>query len=494
MFVKVANHLVEATVFICGALLMVLEIMGARLLTPFYGDTVFVWGSVIGVFLLSLSLGYFFGGKLADKQPKRRLLGWILVATSFSIFLVPYIYQQVVDLSNLLPRMYSPLLAVTLLFLVPSLLLGMVSPFAIRLKAKTVKKIGMTSGNLYAISTIGSVVGTFLATFVLTLVLPTKIVFICTAAISFLLAAVLIGKKLSAAMVISAALLFVIAANSHSGTSQTMQSGNTSLAPLTQPVNIESLYGQITVEDSRAYTRALLINGGLMMEMDLRNQSNILPGWEYVKCMEIPFAMNPAIKSSLNMGLGAGLYPRYINGKYGTDVETVDINDKILEVAMNYFNFTPSDSLRVYIDDARVYLQNTNKKYDLITIDVFHYDPGKGYKLSFHLATQEFFTLVFNHLNAGGIMAMNLVSAQNSSFLSSEYKTASSVFDSVYMFNCGTHVMIASKDKRYDISALAGEKPEFKRLLRKYYAMVPKGESIILTDDFAPINPFEELG
>jgi len=491
MLARLAGYRIEATVFVCGALLMALEIIGARLLIPYYGDTVYVWGSVIGIILLSLSLGYYFGGKLADRRPEYGLLSLILVMTGLFIAAIPFTYSPAIAASNALPRMVAPLVSVTLLFLVPSLLLGMVSPFAIKLKAKTIKRIGKLSGNLYALSTIGSVAGTFLATFVLVLLLPTKATIFCLAATSFLVAALLVGKKPALALCGVAFLIFAIVANSLPTPLPIAFPAN-----LTGPVVIESLYGQLRVYDTERNTRVLSINNGTMSEMDLSNQSRILLGWYYSRCMEMPFVMNPHVASVLNIGLGAGIYQRAMYEKHTVDMETVEINDKILEVAKTYFNLTLSDSFRVYIDDARAYLQKTGKKYDLIAIDVFLYDPEEGYKIPFHLATEEFYSLLKDRLNQNGLIVMNfVVTKRNSKFLSSEYKTIASVFDSVYVFDCATQVIIASNSRTYSMGELRNSTPpELTWILGRYYPLSPSEDSIILTDDYAPINPFRELG
>jgi len=495
--IELARFRIEAVVFICGALLMALEIMGGRLLTPYYGNTVYVWGSVIGIFLLSLSLGYYLGGKLADRKPSYSALAAVLMVVGLFIMAVPFVYKSVTELFNAFPRMFAPIFSVIALFLIPSLLLGMVSPFAIKLKARDIRKIGKLSGNLYALSTMGSVIGTFLATFVLILFFPTKTLFLCLGAVSLLVAATLSKKRLAMALLLLAIIvvLYSAAPSPTPVIALSNLSSNYSIIPLPgERAVFESLYGEISVEDTLAGTRTLSINGGEMSEMDMKNEDRVLPAWLYIDCMQIPFAINPEIKSVLNMGLGAGQYQRKIYRYYGVDSETVEINDKVLEAAQTYFNLTLTDRFRVYIDDARAYLQNTDKKYDLIAIDVFHFDPALGYEIPFHLATREFFELVKIHLNNGGVLVMNFATSPNSRFLQSEYKTIGSVFNSLYSFGCSTEIIVAYNEQRYSIPELKSRASFDPTLLDNNFNMTLRSDAILLTDDFFPLNPFEELG
>src|SRR5687768_1782496 len=157
------------TVFTCGALVMVFEIIGSRILSPFIGTSTYVWTSLIGVILASLSLGYWSGGRLADRRPDVRLLatlifgagGLISVTVLLKDLLLSFIADAPVGLE------IKALVASLLLFAPASVFLGMVTPFAVRLKMTSVETTGRTVGRLYALSTIGSIVGTFAAGFFL---------------------------------------------------------------------------------------------------------------------------------------------------------------------------------------------------------------------------------------------------------------------------------------------------------------------------------------
>lgn len=152
---------VYATAFACGWVMMGLEILGGRMLSPDFGSGVFVWGSVIGVFLLSLSAGYFVGGWLSARWPSPNILAVIIFAAGLAVIPIALWYAEVSGWFAALEwnERYGALAAATTLFLIPSTLLGMVSPYCIRLLTTSVEKAGASAGTLYAISTVGSFLG-----------------------------------------------------------------------------------------------------------------------------------------------------------------------------------------------------------------------------------------------------------------------------------------------------------------------------------------------
>jgi predicted membrane-bound spermidine synthase len=161
------KYFLEIVVFVCGAVVMAYEIVGSRMLGPYVGTSMVVWSSIIGIILLSLSLGYYYGGKLADKNPKHKNLAIIVIVSALLIIISTLFKDTLLNgLLNITNNVkVVSVLASILLFSLPAIGLGMVSPFAARLKMKDVKTSGATVGYLYAISTLGSITGTFLAGF-----------------------------------------------------------------------------------------------------------------------------------------------------------------------------------------------------------------------------------------------------------------------------------------------------------------------------------------
>ena len=163
------KYILEIIVFICGAVVMILELVGSRVLAPYVGTSIIVWTSLIGIILGSLSLGYWWGGKIADRKPNYKTFSMIIFIPAVYIGLITFLKSIVLEFlqNNIFSIHIGATLATLILFAPPSVLLGMISPYAVRLKIRDLDHSGATVGSLYAISTIGSIVGTFLAGFVL---------------------------------------------------------------------------------------------------------------------------------------------------------------------------------------------------------------------------------------------------------------------------------------------------------------------------------------
>src|SRR5512146_3184468 len=162
-----------ALVFIAGVVSLAIEMCGPRLMAPYFGTSQIIWATQIGFTLLYLSLGYFIGGRLADRYPRAEVVCGITAVAALATGLIPLISRSVLDwsvggMTNANPSVFiSALIAVNLLFAVPTILLGMVSPFAIRLTVEQVGSAGRSAGSLYALSTLGSIIGAFLPALVL---------------------------------------------------------------------------------------------------------------------------------------------------------------------------------------------------------------------------------------------------------------------------------------------------------------------------------------
>ena len=170
--------IIKLVAFFSGAVLMGLEIVGSRVLAPFFGNSIFVWASLISVFLTALTLGYFWGGKLADKYPLYNFLSLLIITSGVFIFIIPFIQEPVNDLifQADFGQKLNPLISATILFLIPSILIGGISPFAVKMSVKSVETIGNVAGNIYAISTIGSIFGTLFCSFYLIPAIGTKLI------------------------------------------------------------------------------------------------------------------------------------------------------------------------------------------------------------------------------------------------------------------------------------------------------------------------------
>jgi spermidine synthase len=257
-------------------------------------------------------------------------------------------------------------------------------------------------------------------------------------------------------------------------------------------VEVESLYGTLRVTD-KARIREFSINGGTMGATFVKNPFKTVGGWRYIDCFEIPFLLNPDIKHVLAMGLATGNLQRNIYHKYDVKVDTVEIDAKVVGLSKRYFDIRTSDDFRIFIDDARVFLKGSEDKYDFIAIDIFKHDPAEGYKIPFHIATEEFFTIVQEHLNPGGIVMMNYATSKDSGFFQSEYKTLGSVFDSTYAFHCSTQMIMAHDGNAQSIDELKQDAGEMAQFLEGHYEPTLTQDTQVLTDEYFPVDLFSEL-
>ena len=161
------NKLLFLVVFISGSAILAIEILGTRILGPYYGVSIFLWSALIGVTLIALSIGYTLGGHWADKNPTYIGLAILLICAGLWIIIIPYIKYPVLTILSPVGLRVAVLMAALILFMPPLLLLGMVTPYVVKLGAESLNNIGKTVGNLYAVSTIGSVIAALMTGYIL---------------------------------------------------------------------------------------------------------------------------------------------------------------------------------------------------------------------------------------------------------------------------------------------------------------------------------------
>ncbi|MCZ6616155.1 MAG: fused MFS/spermidine synthase [Thaumarchaeota archaeon] len=482
-------------VFIAGAIVMALEIAGSRILAPFFGNTIFVWGSLIGVVLAALSLGYFLGGRLSDRSPSFFQFSVILLAAGISILVMsvasPLILEAVFSI-NLGDR-YGPLLATSILLIIPGTLLGMVSPYAVKLSAEKLEKIGVTSGNIYSLSTVGSIFGTFMTVFILIPELGVRSILF---ALGLTLVAIsLLGlDNFGRGLVVIIILIASVPALPLS-LGSTFRSGDLVFEK-------DSPYNHIEItDDHNSGTRTLRLNG-------LRHSAMYLDGsldavFPYTDFFHLPFLFNPSIKEVLFIGGGGFTGPKKFLSLYeDVTIDVVEVDGAVVNAAINYFNVTDDPRLNIIVEDGRIHLTKTEKKYDLIVLDAY----SKTY-VPFHLMTQEFFDEVQDDLSPDGIVISNVIASvvgDTSDIFRAQYKTIGTSFTNVYVFptidSTGTvqNIMVlATKsfeqtnplDLRPKTSSSTEEIPELLSMAGRFYREdIPVSDVPVLTDDYAPVE------
>jgi spermidine synthase len=493
---------IRFNVFAAGAAVMALEIMGSRLLAPVFGNSVFVWGSLIGIVMSSLSAGYFLGGKLADRLPSFRTFSIIILAAGFFTILIPISSPLVLELVfySGLGEQYGPLLATTLLLSAPTILLGMISPYAIRLATKNIVKIGGISGSLYSISTGGSILGTFFTVFLL---IPSFSV----RSIIFSIGVVLISISLIGLANIERVVTIIIA-GSLMMPSTIFLAGTLSVYSGDLVYQTDTPYNSLNVVDNHARgVRTLWLNS-MPHSATYLNDSN-KSVFLYTDYFHLAFVFNPKIENVLFIGGGGFSGPKKFLEDYPKiSVDVVEIDSQVVDIAKNYFDLKDDPRLNVYVEDGRVFLSRTDSKYDLIVLDAY----SKTYA-PFHLLTLEFMESIEEHLKPNGVLVSNLISSligDTSDLLRAEYKTANKVLSHIYLFHTRTSsmsqvqniILIGSLNQtqysKADLIEMAKYTPKRSEKLAEYASTyfdneVRTKELPILTDDYAPaqslLNP-----
>jgi spermidine synthase len=414
-----------ATALLCGALVMVIEVLGSRVIGPFFGASLFVWTSLITVTLVGLALGYTAGGFLSDRYQSPVGLYVIILLAGLAVHLIPVLKRPVFEIALPLGLRAGALCASALLFGLPLFLLGCVSPYIIKIAAREMRNIGRTVGVFYAVSTVGSFIGTVCTGFILIAYFPVNRIFAFTGWGLIVLAAaffVFFRKKIVAVAVL--ALPFLLPGEA---AVRSMALANGTI--VTKIHDADTFYGNIMVLDYNhpdIHTRKLLVDGAVQGAIDVKNG---MPLYDYYYYLEyIPFSLNPRGKSCLVMGLGAGIIPLWYE-KLGIRTDVVDISPQIFAVAEKYFGFHANGELAA--EDARFFLNRARGKYDYIILDVFNGDV-----LPEHVLSREAFEMISRRLNSGGILGINIVgSVKNDTFMTASIiKTLQTVFATVQIF------------------------------------------------------------
>lgn len=413
-------------VFFVGVCVTALEIASARLISPYFGSTIYVWGGAIGTALFALAIGYWLGGMVIDRYPSPKPLALILLCAAISTMVIPWMYQTTTySLSHWsalqhIPVSLAVMLSMLVLFFIPILALGMVSPMVLKLTMTSVERLGSWSGLLSGVATFGSIVGTFLASYATIPLLGTRWTIYMAGALLFILSAIVSipRKRMS---VLSAVLL----------ASTAMQiAGVPFVARVGVAAEKESAYQLVQVIKQKD-TRYLVHDAAHGV------QSLYTPGTSYTKSPYDVFGLLPYLIESkekklsvLLLGLGGGnivrLFEEHLGNQFSFDITAVEIDPVVVQMAKQYFDLDQLD-VKIVIDDARHFLRNDKNSYDIVVIDAYTHET----QIPVMLATQEFFQQVQSRLQPGGVLGINAFAFRESRFLPKFLNTLSSVFPDV---------------------------------------------------------------
>ena len=485
---KMRKYKLEITVFLCGAIGMILELVAARVLSPYVGSSNLIWTTIIGVMLTSMSLGYWIGGKFADKKPEIGILSNFILLGAIFTSLIPImetlLVENLIKLSGNL--VVIAFIAAAVVFGMPSFVIAIVSPYAVRLKDKELEEVGKISGKTSSLSTIGSIVGTFLAGFFL---IPTFGVRTIVLGVTILLLLISImlyphkTKKYFAIIILVTICLIAF--------------------PILGKILFEKNHPEIIQDVDSEYSRIWVLQAKnedttfKTLQVDTGRESYINEntgemGAKYLYYYDLAEVFNSQTKNTLMIGGAAYTYPMHYLKKYPEKtIDVVEIDSKMTQLAQEEFGLdTQNKNLKIYHQDGRSYLNTTENKYDCILIDAF-----KGLNTPFELTTFEAMINARNCLNENGVVITNIISSlegDDADFIQYEYATYQKVFDEVKIFQ--VHDIEKQTVQNLILVGIKGN-PTIAEEKREEYAELLQNEVTdfttdkeIVTDNYAPIG------
>lgn len=488
--------------FIASFCILVIEIVAGRILAPFVGVSLYTWTSIIGVVLAGISIGAYLGGKLADRFPGRKTLGWLLLVSGIATLLISPVTNLVAGYHFPTSLMMRILIVTAITFFIPSCILGMISPLVVKLAIRNLERVGNVVGKIYAISTLGSILGTFAAGFFLISWLGTRHIILVMGMILILTSLVwgsLFKTKKSIGFLLIPSFLVI------------STYGMAFKPPLTSDTRCykESDYYTVKVKDAvskdgKTPLKALILDNLVHSYVNLKDPLHIEYQYEkiYADVLKWRFGKDEAFRS-LTIGGGGYTFPRYMEVFYpNAHLDVVEIDPEVTSIVYTYLGLPQSTRIQSVNEDGRWFVMNTKEKYDVIFIDAYN-----DLSIPYHLTTKEFAQQIRNILNKNGLVLTNIIdNFQKGAFLPSYMRTLQQVFgeQNVYLISISpqfekigtsTFIVLTGRD---DINI-----EEFESFIKTRVegqvtsAVVPdnlvnefmrKNHSVVLRDDYAPVD------
>ncbi len=500
-------------IFICGVASIAVEMCASRLIQPYFGDSLIIWACIIGFIIIYLSIGYYLGGRLGDRFPRPNFLYQLTGLAAFALGLIPVLSTPIFNIASDGFRtadgllFFGSLLGIIVLFAIPVILLGCVSPFAVRLLVKNVRNAGRIAGKVSSLSTVGSILGSFLPVLVLIPTFGTRTTLYIFSLTLLVFSTIGLFMTLRRRAPIFAGLTIVILVMAAFLTLNIKTANNGTLL-----AEKESAYNYIQVIKRDNGRIDLVLNEGHAVH-SIYNPNQVLTGGPWDQYMITPFfnagITEKDVKSMLMIGLGAGTVPKQLTKAYGNQVKIdgVEIDPEIIAMGKKYFDMN-EPNLNPIAEDGRYALITSSKKYDIIGVDAY-----KQPYIPFHLTTKEFFQQVRDHLTPNGVAVINAGTPAVSNKI--DYRlaetlaqTMKSVYPNVYMINLfkssgyyNTIVVATNQPTSLDnfkkniqqivtndLIKQVGQKALDTGSIDEWTGKTEGQQPIILTDDLAPVE------
>ena len=495
------KFILELTVFVCGAVVMIYEIIGSRIVSPYIGTSTYVWTSLIGVILASLSLGYWIGGRVADKRPDVKILALVIFSAGGLVALTILIKDLIMTLvaTTGTGLEIKSVLAAALLFAPASVALGFVTPYAIRLKMRSVSDSGKTVGRLYALSTIGSIAGTFAAGFFLIPFVGSNRTLYLIAG-SLLILSVLLAPFAFTRWSFAVVTLFLLAVCG----SELTTYYEFRVRGLR---DIDTEYSRVQIFEAtdgvtRRPIRAIATDPYFVQSVIYLDGEDLFAKYNHFYHL-LPY-LRPEFGRTLMIGGAGYTFPQDYLRKYpDASIDVVEIDRRMTQIAREHFRLEHDPRMKIIHDDGRVFLNRADTGgYDAVLIDAF----GSLFSVPYQLTTVEAVRNVSRVLDDRGVVIFNLGSAIRgdlSRFLQAEFATYKSVFPQVHLFKVNDDytdeqtqnlIIVACK---FECLAKPPDAPnpddETARLLSHRFTADFPLETPVLTDDLAPVEYYNSF-
>jgi spermidine synthase len=519
-------------VFVASFCTLVLELVAGRIMAPYVGVSLYTWTSIIGVVLAGISIGAYLGGLVADRYPRPSTLGWLLFLSGVGALSVAPLTNSIGATEFQTSLMVRILLITTIIFFVPSCLLGMISPVVVKLTLNNLAKTGNVVGKIYAFSTLGSILGTFATGFFLIAWMGTRAILLTVGVVLILSAPVFggfFGRKRALALfaffiilmlAFPAVGLYMFAAirpGLVARPASPMDSLKTFYVHAFKPPSDDHAY---FFKESNYYTiklkkeiregegplEVLVLDHLIHSYTDLQDPFRL--EYEYIQIYEEIVRWQATKRGAFNalfIGGGGYTFPRFINAKYPDGaIDVVEIDPEVTRVGQRYLGISENTRIRSFNEDGRWFVMNSKEtgKYDFVFGDAFN-----DLSVPYHLTTKEFAAQLKRLMKPDGLLLANVIdSFQKGAFMPSYIRTLEEVFGKGHVhlitlssnyehLGISTHVIVASpRELNMD---------DFVRTIRKGDGdpmtshVMPQDRlqqylnerySVILTDDFVPAD------
>jgi spermidine synthase len=498
-------NLIEAYVimFIASFCSLVIEMVAGRILAPFVGVSIYTWTSIIGVILAGISIGAYIGGKLVDRFPFRKTLGWLLLLSGIAALTIIPLTNLVASYRFNLPLMIRIFIVTMVIFFLPGCILGTISPVVVRLTLKNLDSAGNVIGKIYAVSTLGAIIGTFATGFLLISWMGTRSI-ILTMGIILIMAALFSGalfktrKAIAIFVIIAAPCIWGVYAFAFK-------------IPLRENTYFykESDYYTIklmttTSSDQKTSLKAMVLDNLIHSYVCLEDPLHIEYEYEriYSDVLKWKFKKDENFKS-LTIGGGGYTFPRYMEVVYPrAQIDVVEIDPEVTNIVYKHLGLSADTRIKSFNTDGRWFVMNCKEKYDLIFTDAYN-----DLSIPYHLTTKEFVAQLKSILNPDGLIMSNIIdNFQVGAFLPSYIRTLREVFGpkNVYLLSVSpnfentrisTFIVIAGNGnldiKDFDVHVKSNLRDNSTSVVVPDHLMdefMTKRSAITILDDYAPVD------